>query len=122
MSDERKYLESIFKAPSNLHYYNVRNLYNKYGQTKLYKVVNIWINPYGKYGAYVCVQTPDFVATLPHHLMQKAKRIMDSEKCNEAIRTGHFYFCIYEYDAGAFGKQCSVSFLTLNDKEINENA
>lgn len=122
MSDERKYYEPFFKAPSNMYYYNIKRLFSMYGQQKLYRVDNMWINPYGKYGEYACVQTPDFIATLPHHLINKMKRIMDSEKCQSAVNTGHFFFCIYEYDAGTFGKQYSVSFLTLSDKEIMENA
>ncbi len=123
MSDERKYYEPRFKAPSaGLHYHNVKNLFFHNGQQKLYKVYNIWICPDGKFGEYVCVETDNCIATLPHHLIQKVKRIMDSEKCMNAIKTGHFYFCIYEYDTDHFGKQYSVSFLTLTDKEIMDNA
>ena len=55
MSDERKYYEPFFKAPSNMYYYNIKRLFSMYGQQKLYRVDNMWINPYGKYGEYACV-------------------------------------------------------------------
>ena len=93
-------------------YINLKTLYIKDGENTSYKVLGVYINEKGKFGAEPLAIIDGFKVNLPKHLLKDVQMILDNEDMIQAINEGHLGFQIEPYE-NARGHFYSVRWVEL---------
>lgn len=93
-------------------YINLKTLYIKDGENTSYKVLSVYINEKGRFGAEPLAVIDGFKVNLPKHLLKDVQMILDNEDMIQAINEGHLGFQIEPYE-NARGKFYSVRWVEL---------
>lgn len=76
---------------------SLKELFEKDGETAIYKVRGVYINTKGNYGDEAVAITDEYLVNLPKHLVETVKEIMLDDEAVEEINTGKFGFVITSY-------------------------
>ena len=93
-------------------YINLKTLYIKDGENTSYKVLGVYINEKGKFGAEPLAIIDGFKVNLPKHILKDVEMILDNEDMIQAINEGHLGFQIEPYE-NARGQFYSVRWVEL---------
>ena len=91
------------RAVENAVYTNLKELFTKYGESKIYVVQALYINTKGMYGDSPIALVNGNLVNLPSHLTETVKEMLKDEELVKAINDDEFGFTIYEYETK--GKQ-----------------
>ena len=91
------------KPVENAVYTNLKELFAKYGEKKMYVLQALYINTKGKYGDNPIALVNGNFVNLPSHLTGTVKEMLKDKELIEAINDDLFGFTIYHYDEN--GKQ-----------------
>ena len=91
------------KAVENAIYTNLKELFGKYGEKKMYVIQALYINTKGKYGDSPIALVNGNLVNLPSHLTETVKEMLKDEELIQAINDDEFGFTIYHYEKD--GKQ-----------------
>lgn len=97
---------------SKFDFINLESLYIKDGENTRYKLLAVYINKKGRFGAEPVAVIDDFKVNLPKHLLDDVQVIIDSNDMVQAILDGHLGFEIEPYTNGR-GKFYSIQWLDL---------
>lgn len=79
-------------------YINLKTLYIKDGEDASYKVLGVYINEKGRFGAEPLAIIDGFKVNLPKHVLKDVQMILDNEEMIQAINDGHLGFQIEPYE------------------------
>ena len=99
---------------SKYKYTNLEILFNTDPNAK-YKVLGVFVNTKGKYGAEpnVIIEN-NLIVNLPRHLLETVNELLDDDRYIEYIKAGHVGFSIYQYHSNKYDKDAySVTWLDL---------
>lgn len=91
------------KAVENAVYTNLKELFSKYEENKIYVVQALYINTKGKFGDSPVALVNGNLVNLPSHLTDTVKEMIKDEPLVNAINEDLFGFKIYYYEKN--GKQ-----------------
>lgn len=91
------------KAVENAIYTNLKELFAKYGEKKMYVVQALYINTKGKFGDSPVALVNGNLVNLPSHLTETVKEMLKDEELIQVINDDKFGFTIYHYETN--GKQ-----------------
>lgn len=104
---------SPFKVDtSKFDFINLESLYVKDGENKSYKLLGVYINKKGRFGAEPVAIIDGFKVNLPKHLLDDVEMILDSDEMIQAILDGKLGFEIEPYD-NARGHFYSIHWIDL---------
>ena len=88
-----------FKVDSTkFDFINLESLYVKDGENARYKLLGVYVNKKGRFGAEPVAIIDGFKVNLPKHLLDDVQLILDSDEMIQAILDGKLGFEIEPYD------------------------
>lgn len=88
-----------FKVDSTkFDFINLESLYVKDGDNARYKLLGVYVNKKGRFGAEPVAIIDGFKVNLPKHLLDDVQLILDSDEMIQAIIDGQLGFEIEPYD------------------------
>lgn len=97
---------------SKFDFINLESLFNKDGENTKYKLLGVYINKKGRFGAEPVAIIDSFKVNLPKHLLDDVQLILDSDEMVLAILEGRLGFQIEPY-TNARGKFYSIHWVDL---------
>lgn len=97
---------------SKFDYINLESLYTKDGENVRYKVLGVYVNEKGRFGAEPVAIIDGFKVNLPKHLLNDVQLILDTDQMVQAVIDGHLGFKIEPYD-NARGRFYSIQWLDM---------
>lgn len=91
---------------------NLESLYTKDGENASYKLLGVYVNKKGRFGAEPVAIIDGYKVNLPKHLLDDVQLILDSDDMVQAILDGRLGFEIEPY-TNARGKFYSIQWLDL---------
>lgn len=102
-----------FKVDSTkFDFINLESLYTKDGENARYKLLGVYINKKGRFGAEPVAIIDGFKVNLPKHLLDDVQLILDSDEMIQAIIDEHLGFEIEPYN-NARGHFYSIHWIDL---------
>ena len=104
---------SPFKVDSTkFDFINLESLFTKDGENARYKLLGVYINKKGRFGAEPLAIIDGFKVNFPKHLLDDIQLILDSDDMIQAIIDGHLGFEIEPYE-NARGHFYSIHWIDL---------
>lgn len=79
-------------------FFSLEELFKKYDENSIFPVYGFFINTKGKYGDNPVAMSHDFYISLPEHLLDDVKAIMNDDEATEQINAGGLGLQIRTYE------------------------
>lgn len=87
----------------------LEDLYKEHDENSIFPVYGFFINTKGLYGDNPIAMSHDFYISLPEHLLDDIKQMMDDDEATEQINAGGLGLQIRPYEKEVKGKNGKVS-------------
>lgn len=101
------------KPVENAVYTNLKELYSKYEEKKIYVVQALYINTKSKFGDSPVALVNGNLVNLPSHLTETVKEMLKDEELISAINEDKFGFKIYHYETKNGKQGYSVNWIDI---------